>query len=579
MITLDFETEAIVGNPLLDPPKPVGLAIRWETGATEYETDMAQMAAKFANAVSKGPVLFHNAYFDLSVARTWLGIPFPHWSNVHDTMYLVYLKDPYAKTYSLKPSAERYLQLPPEEQDIVKLWILKNVPKATEKNWGAHISLCPEEILAPYAIGDVVRTWELYAALAPDVPQEPYDRERRLAPILVRATCNGVRLAVNKLEQAFEQYTAALEQAEQRIRGALGVPGLNLSSAAELAQALDNAGMVEKWALTPTGKRSTSMKTLQILDSEVDCLVRYRSALNTLLGTFITGWLEQQRNGRLHPNWNSTRGDREGGTRTGRLSSSAPNFQNIPNPLDTSVPSGLPELPHMRDFILPEPGHVWLKRDFSAQEIRLAAHFEDGALAKAFNEDPLLDPHNMVRELVRKATGVEYPRKYIKETGFGILYGMGRPALAGRLSITIQEADALMKAYLQALPGMKNLQKGTKERGRSNRPIKTWGGRLIFAEPPSDGRSFEYKLLNYLIQGSAADQTKECIIQWDEHYRHEEDVFTATVHDEANVSAPEEHKKESMEALRAAMEDVCVFDVPMRTEGFIGPSWGEVGDE
>lgn len=578
--TLDFETEAIEGNPLLDPPRPVGLAVRWPDGEAGYITDWDEMVVAFRKALL-GPVLFHNASFDLSVAQRWLGIHWPEWHHVHDTMYLLYLKNPYAKTFSLKPSAEKYLNLPPEEQDLAKEWVMRNVPGAREKNWGTHLSKVPEEILAPYAIGDVVRTYQLFELLYENVPHEPYDRERRLMPILVSATRRGVRLATTRLEQALELYTGAFEQCDSLIRATLQAPGLNPSSGPELAQALDEAGLVEDWVLTPTGQRSTSIKNLRVSDPEVAKMLAYRSSLKTLLGTFITGWLEGQRDGRLHPNWNSTRGDREGGTRTGRLSSSSPNFQNIPNPQDVPAPPGLPELPRMRDYILPEEGHLWLKRDFSAQEIRIAAHFEDGSLAEAFNENPSLDPHQMVADIIETLTGVKYPRKYVKETGFGILYGMGRPALAGRLGITTDEANALMKSYLRALPGMSSLQEGTKRRGRAHKPIKTWGGRLIHVEPPAlvkgQMRSFEYKLLNYLIQGSAADQTKQCIIEWDGQKTQE--VLMATVHDEINISAPEDLAPTAMSRLKRSMEESCAFDVPMLSQGFIGLSWGEVGDE
>jgi DNA polymerase-1 len=293
-------------------------------------------------------------------------------------------------------------------------------------------------------------------------------------------------------------------------------------------------------------------------------------------------WLEKAINGRLHPNWNSTRGDRAGGTRTGRLSSNNPNFQNIPNPAEKILPvEELPDLPHLRDFILPEEGHLWLKRDFSAQEIRVMAHFEDGALAEAFRQDPDLDPHELVREEIYKVTGVDYPRKYVKETGFGILYGMGRVTLGERLGIRSNEAWDLMTAYKWAIPGVQKLQDGTKRRGYANEPIRTWGGRVIYKEPArlvqGEMRSFEYKLLNYLIQGSSADQTKQCVINWDKCKA--DAVFMATVHDEINISAPIEGAEKSMETLKFCMDNSCEFDVPMRSEGFIGPSWGEVGDE
>ena len=582
LTTLDFETEAIVGNPLLDPPIPVGLAVRWPNGEKEYFTNRQEMRNVWHDARSGGPLLFHNAPFDLSVARTHLGMDWPHWSQIHDTMYIVYHEDPYAKSLSLKPSAERYLDIPPTEQDACKAWVMRNVPQAKESDWGAYLCLVPESILAPYAMQDVEDTFLLFQHLYPTTQMEPYDRERELMPRLAAGTIQGVRVATGPLEQALAATQAALQQAEARVLQVLGCGQINLGSPPQLIQALEAAGAVKHWPLTPKGNKSTNKKQIVYHDQDFADLMNYRSTANTMINSFMTNWLEQHRNGRLHPGWNSTRGDRDGGTRTGRLSSSSPNFQNIPNIADIPPIAGLPELPHLRNFILPEEGHLWVKRDFSAQEIRIAAHFEDGPLAEAFRQTPNLDPHDMVRLLVLELTGVDYPRKYIKETGFGILYGMGIKGLSGKLRESSNVARDLMNGYLSAMPGLKKLQNGTKMRGRADKPIKTWGGRIIYKEPPKlvdrQMRSFEYKLLNYLIQGSAADQTKQCIINWNNSLDHGE-VFMSTVHDEINISVPEDNTVDAMDWLKTCMNESCEFDVPMLSDGFIGPSWGEVGDD
>jgi DNA polymerase I-like protein with 3'-5' exonuclease and polymerase domains len=84
-------------------------------------------------------------------------------------------------------------------------------------------------------------------------------------------------------------------------------------------------------------------------------------------------------------------------------------------------------------------------------------------------------------------------------------------------------------------------------------------------------RSFEYKLLNYLIQGGAADQTKQAIIEWDA-MRRTDTVFMATVHDEINISAPLVGWKLDMEDLQRVM-DAGRFDCPFQSEGFIGNNW------
>lgn len=83
--------------------------------------------------------------------------------------------------------------------------------------------------------------------------------------------------------------------------------------------------------------------------------------------------------------------------------------------------------------------------------------------------------------------------------------------------------------------------------------------------------TYEYKLLNYLIQGSAADQTKQAIIDWNKT-RNWDSTFLATVHDEINICAPPNQRDMHMATLRAAM-NMDRFDVPMLSEGYYGPDW------
>lgn len=84
---------------------------------------------------------------------------------------------------------------------------------------------------------------------------------------------------------------------------------------------------------------------------------------------------------------------------------------------------------------------------------------------------------------------------------------------------------------------------------------------------------FGYKLLNYLIQGSAADCTKQSIINY--HYIKKEGRFLASVHDENNISAPAKAMKAELRLLGEAMAAVK-FDVPMLSEPYMGKSWGTV---
>ena len=583
MITIDFETEAIDGNALVNPPRPVGVAITYNNFHTEYYTGQEMVSRCVAAWDSNEALVFHNAPFDLSVARRWFGLEFPQWDRIHDTVYLLYLTNPYADSLSLKPSAEEYLDLPPEEQDDLRDWILENVRGANKKNWGAFISEAPVELVAPYAKGDTIRTRKLFDHLYNKVPKQAYDRERQLMPILVNATVKGIRVDRIALAKAYVDCKAAQGRCEDLIRSKLGVPELNPHSGPELAAALDAAGKMDSWVLTPTGKKSTARDNLikGINDPELLKLLMYTGAMQTIIGTFIEPWLEKsEKTGRLHPNWNqvrSTEGARKG-TRTGRLSSDDPNFQNVPKPFSFDIHDDLIEMPEMRRFILPEEGHVWLKRDWSAQEMRILAHFEDGDLCRAYNEDPELDPHSMVKDLIKAKIGKEFDRGFVKACGFGMIYGMGANGLAKSLGTTPSDARQLQDAYKVALPGVGVVQAGTKRLGQMGKPITTWGGRKYLTEPPkiinNSYRTFEYKLTNYLIQGSAADQAKQCLIEWNEG-KGDDAIFMATVHDEISISAPADNWRPHMEWLRECMNK-DYFDVPMRSDAFVGNSWGTI---
>jgi len=598
IITLDYETEKIDGNVISRPPSPVGLAV-WVQGseprylAWGHPTGNNISRAKgleYARRVitSNRDLLFHNAPFDLSVTNGALGTTWSYqdWHRIHDTQYLVFLDDPYADTLSLKPSAHRYLGMPPDEQTELKEWILRNVPEATEKEWGAYISRAPGDLVGRYAIGDVVRTYRLFEHLYPRIVergmQAPYDRERRLMPILYESSRKGIRVNREKLEKDYGDYSRTLDRADDRLRELLKSPGLDFAKRGALAEALDQAGFVTDWTLTKTGKKSTSKKTLKINSPEVDSLVRYRGALHTCLSTFFGPWLELSReDGRLHTSWNQVRTvERDSaGTQTGRLSSSHPNFQNVPTEFDLVVPEGFMALPLMRVYLLPELGHVWLKRDFSSQEVRILAHFEDGQLLRSYVSDPNFDPHEANRIRVKDITERDFARKYIKITGFSLIYGAGVPGVMRQTGIEDYEVGKeLRDAVLDSMPDVKTLIREIQNAGKRGEAIRTWGGREYFVEPPKviDGRmrSFEYKLLNYLVQGSAADQTKQSIIDWADT-RSWEATFLATVHDEINISAPKETAHEHMRVLREAM-DKDRFDVPFKSEGFIGPNWEEI---
>ena len=221
-----------------------------------------------------------------------------------------------------------------------------------------------------------------------------------------------------------------------------------------------------------------------------------------------------------------------------------------------------------------------IDRDYSQQEPRILAHFDGGALMDKYIENPWIDFHDYAKAELEKM-GKFYDRKPVKNTNLGLIYGMGVGKLAAKNDMTVEESGELKKAILQLYPGLKEMYKDMKVRAKSKTPIRTWGGREYYCEEPKliDGRirEFDYKLVNVLIQGSAADCTKEAIIRY-RAAKHPEAKIILNVHDQVTVSVPKKILKTEMEVLRQCMESV-EFDVPILSEGAISSTnWDELQD-
>lgn len=608
--TLDFETKGIESRPAY-PPEPVGMSIKQRVGKPRYyawghpnkNNCTKAEAIKVLQKVWRESyaILCHHAKFDVDVAQTHMECGEIKWDRIHDTQYLLFLDDPHAASLALKPSAERLLGMKPEDRDAVKEWVLANVSEAKPSTWGAYIWMAPGDLVGKYANKDTTMTEALFKHLYPQVVAngmlKAYDRERELMPIFLENERRGLKIDMKALAVDIPAYQAELAKVEVWLKKRLKAPELNLDSDAELADALDATGIVTDWAMTKTGKRSTSkvnMTADKFNDRKFFLVLGYRNRLTTCLRTFLEQWYEKglANNGYIQPTWNQVRqptgGDGSKGTRTGRPSCDNPNLLNIAKSFedrgdDYSHPTfikGLKPLPLIRRYTLPDPGCTWLHRDYNQQELRILGHFEDGAILEAYKLDPKMDIHTFVQDEVRRITRMEADRSSIKGLNFGRVYGQGLGSLALKLRRPVEEVKAIRDAQNKALPGLNELEKEIKRMGIANEPIITWGGRIYYCEPAKyvekfkREMTFEYKLLNYLIQGSAADATKEAIIRYHNHPGRKGRLLV-TVYDEINVCVANKNAKSEMKVLQECMEGL-EFDVPLLTDGKAGNNWGNL---
>lgn len=632
-VTVDFETVGIRERPHYPPP-PVGVSIKWPGKPPRYYAwghlwgnncswGEAQRALQQAWA-HPGGLLFQHGKFDLDVAEVHMDLPLPSWEQVHDTLFLLFLDDPHQQDLGLKPSAARLLGLPPEEQDAVADWLTTNQPvpgvrisrsRGSDHSVGRYLYLAPAGLVGTYANGDTERTAQLFDHLWPKTKDRgmlaAYDRERRLMLILLRMERRGLAVDLVRLRADVVAYDAWLIKLDEwLIKTLKAPPHINLDSGEQLVAAMVAAGKADPDLLprTPTGKFQTNKEALiqGVTDKSVLAVLKYRTQLHTCMNTFMRPWLAtaERSGGLIFTTWNQVKapsGDSSVGTRTGRLSST-PNFQNIPKEFTAifkheepdlakarHLPkcpwAELPRLPMVRSYIVPFKKHVFIDRDYSQQEPRILAHFDGGALMQKYLEDNWVDFHDYAKAELEQM-GKFYDRKPVKNTNLGLIYGMGVGKLAAKNGMSVEESSELKQAILKLYPGLKAMYAEMKRRASNDEPVRTWGGREYYCEPPRlvEGRirHFDYKLVNVLIQGSAADCTKEGIIRFDDAVQRAGKAgawfLVLNVHDQLTASVPAKEVAAAMEVLRQAMESV-EFDVPILSEGSVSATnWAELID-
>ena len=602
-IFLDFETEAIGPRPHAYPPKPVGIAVLDRTGEyasmyygwghpTENNCSLFEVQDLLEGIWASGrSVCFHNSMFDLDVMSEFFNLRFPAAERVHDTLTLAFLHDCHAPSLALKELAKVWLGHPPAARDELNEWLIANIPelKRKPKQAGAFICMGPGGLVGQYAMEDVRMTAELfdYTEKVRSAQPDAYLREIKLQPVLLENSRLGVRVDRPLLTSMLTNAKEDIATCEVWLADYFDDPTINFNSGAQLVKAVVAKGCWKTkggWPTSDKGTPLTDKETLSeiLTDKSLIAVLRYRDLLEKLCGTYIEPWLLQsESSGRIYTEWNAVRGER-GGTRTGRLSGK-PTLQTMPvrYPM-TELPEGLKVngMPKVREAIIPDEGHVLISADFQAQELRCFAHFEDGALAEQYRNDPRADLHQFAADMMTKSSGHTVTRTYAKGISFAILYGAGPRKISEMLEIPYTLAKELMDAYQTSVaPGLAGMNDDMRSRYARQAPIKTLGGRLVKGEPPkvimNRLRKFDYKLLNLLIQGSSADMCKAAMIMFDE-IKPTGARLLMSVHDELVVTAPTEIAELAAERLTFAMCNALTMDVPLIADAVTGKNYAEV---
>ena len=423
---------------------------------------------------------------------------------------------------------------------------------------------------------DAGRLADLFARMKAEITARDEDRlyndiEFPLAQVLADMTRTGVLVDRAGIEQFGEKLRQELAQVLDRIHMETGSDSFNPNSPKQLGEMLfDTMGL-------PHGKKtqrgwSTDAETLESLRDYplVEDVLEYR-AYQKLNSTYVEGLLKViGEDGRIHSTFNQTE------ARTGRLSSDNPNLQNIP--IRTELGSQL------RAYFIAKPGCVLVDADYSQIELRILAHITgDEHMQQAF-----LNGEDIHRSTAAKIYGIPQSevtprlRSSAKAINFGIMYGKGAYSLSKDIGVTVKEADAFLKNYLDAFPKVSGYMDKTIADAKEQGYVSTlFGRRRALPELASSNfnvrSSGERMARNTPIQGTAADVIKLAMVRVWKRLRAEklDSRLILTVHDELIVEAPEAEAEYAARILREEMEGCVAYAVPLSTDVHAGKNWLE----
>ena len=349
----------------------------------------------------------------------------------------------------------------------------------------------------------------------------------------------------------------------------------NLNSPKQLGEALfEKMGLPAK-KKTKTGY-STNAEVLESLAADypvVSKILEYRT-YSKLKSTYCDGLLKVVgEDGRVHSSLNQTE------TRTGRISSSEPNLQNIP------VRSALGK--EMRRYFKAKDGYTLVDADYSQIELRVLAHMaNDRNMIEAFNNgddihaitaSQVFDmPLMMVTPLMRSRA---------KAVNFGIVYGIGPFSLSKNIGVSVPEAKEYIDNYLSHFSSVRDYMKKIVENARKDGYVETIYNRRRYLPEINNSNAniragAERMAMNMPIQGTAADIIKIAMIKvWETL---EKMNFKAKlilqVHDELIVEAPEEEADTVAAILKREMENAVNMRVKLTADVGCGKTWYEAKD-
>ncbi len=442
------------------------------------------------------------------------------------------------------------------------------------------MDLVPLPQITEYACEDVDITLQLKNKFEPELAAEGLtdifrDIEMPLIPVLADMELAGIKVDGNYLKQLSGAFQERLDQKMDQIYAEAGQE-FNINSPKQLGQLLFEELDLPKnlTRRTKTGY-STDIRVLQRLAPHhplPELILEYRS-FSKLKSTYtdaLVGLINPETK-RIHTSFH------QAGVRTGRLSSSDPNLQNIP--VRTAEGREI-----RRAFVASDDDHTLIVADYSQIELRILAHLSgDDRLREAFEQD--LDIHAQSASLIFGLPPEEIDdnmRRQAKTMNYGIVYGVGAFRLSNELQIEFGEAQQLINNYFQTYAGVRDYFDRIVAKAQEQEYVTTLLGRRCYVPEiqAADRNTQEFGkrvAINAPMQGTAAELIKLAMLGIHDYLTKngKRTKLLLQVHDELVFEAPKSEQEEVLAEIKRLMENACQIDVPIKVDIHAGASWLE----
>ena len=398
-----------------------------------------------------------------------------------------------------------------------------------------------------------------------------YEIEIPLARVLARMENLGFMVDVEAIRRYGEHLSVEVDELQKSIYKDVGYE-FNINSPKQLAKALFEDLNLPTRKKTKSGYSTNAevLESLLPLHPVISKILDYRTVAK-LKSTYCDSLIDKvAADGRIHSSFNQTE------TRTGRISSTEPNLQNIPVRTERGR--------EFRRFFRAKDGCVLVDADYSQIELRVLAHMAgDQTMRKAFTDN--IDIHTVTASEV---FGVPIDqvtplmRSRAKAVNFGIVYGIGAFSLSKDIGVTVREAQKYIDKYLARFSAIDSYMNTTIQQAKEDGYVQTLLGRRRYLPELSasnfNTRSFGERVArNAPIQGTAADIIKIAMVRVDERLKREglEARLILQVHDELIVEAPAFESMQVAMLLQEEMENALSLTVPLTAEASMGETWYE----